>query len=166
MMRAFPPREKKLAAAERQTATCSNKGHGRTETRTLTSTTALCDYLDWPGLAQAFELIRSRTVGGKTTVETAYGITSASRDLADAEKLLRLTRQHWGIENGVFYIRDMTFGEDQCRVRTGGAPIILSCLRNAAINLLNGKAVKNMAAALRRHAAHPHEALALVNGSG
>jgi len=48
------------------------------------------------------------------------------------------------------------------RVRTGSAPIILSTLRNIALNLLNGNAVKNKAAALRRHAAHPYEALALI----
>ena len=65
-----------------------------------------------------------------------------------------------------FYVRDVTLGEDHCRVRTGSAPIILATLRNIAINLLNGNAVKNKAAALRRHAAHPHEALALIRGPG
>ncbi len=83
-------------------------------------------------------------------------------DQAGAQKLLHLTRQHWGIENRVFYVRDVTMGEDHCRVRTGPGPIILSTLRNAALNLLNGNAVKNKAAALRRHAAHPHQALALI----
>ena len=57
------PREQKLARAERQTATASNKGHGRSETRTLTSTTSLSDgYVDWPGLGQCFKLVRRRTV--------------------------------------------------------------------------------------------------------
>jgi hypothetical protein len=55
------PRERRLAAAERQTATTAGKGHGRTEKRTLTSTTALSDgYLDWPGLGQCFRLVRER----------------------------------------------------------------------------------------------------------
>ncbi len=132
------------------------------ETRTLTRSTALRDYVDWPDLTQAFKLVRQRTLRGKTTTETVFGITSLPPDRADAETLLRLTRQHWGIENRVFYVRDVTLGEDHCRVRTGSAPIILSTLRNIAINLLNARNVTNKAAALRRHAARPYEALALI----
>jgi predicted transposase YbfD/YdcC len=148
-------------------AAASNKGHGRSETRTLTSTTSLSNgYVDWPGLGQCFKLVRERTLHGKTTVETAYGITSLSRERADAGRLLKLSRQHWGIENRVFYVRDMSFGEDACRARTGAAPHILSHLRNAAINLLNRAGVKNKAAAIRRHAAHAYEALALIKATG
>ncbi len=161
------PREQKLARAERQTASAANKGHGRLERRTLVSTTSLSDgYVDWPGLGQCFKLTRERTVRGKTTTETVFGITSLKRGQADAARLLKLTRQHWGIENSVFWVRDMTFGEDACRVRSGSGPHVLSCLRNAAINLLSRAGVKNKAAALRRHAAHPDEALALVRGFG
>jgi predicted transposase YbfD/YdcC len=133
------------------------------ETRTLTRSTALTGYVDWPDLTQAFKLVRKRTWNGKTTTETVYGITSLPADDAHADRLLHLTRLHWGIENRVFYVRDMTFGEDHCRVRTKSAPIILSTLRNVALNLLNGTGVKNKAAALRRHAAHPDEALALIS---
>lgn len=161
------PRERRLARSERQTASVSNKGHGRSETRTLTSTTSLSDgYVDWPGLGQCFRLVRQRTVGGKTSTDTVFGITSLNRQQADAGRLLKLVREHWGIENRVFYVRDMSFGEDACRARTGSAPHILSCLRNAAINLLNRAGFTNKAAALRRHAAHPHEALALLVDSG
>jgi Transposase DDE domain len=158
----FPPWERKLVAAERQTVVAVSKGHGRLETRTLTRSTALRDYVDWPDMAQAFKLVRQRTLRGKTTIETGYGITSLPPDRADAHTLLHLTRQHWGIENRVFYVRDVTFGEDHCRVRTGAAPMILSTLRNLALNLLNRNAVKNKAASLRRHAAQPQEALALI----
>lgn len=156
------PWEQKLVAAERQTATAATKGHGRLETRTLTRSTALRDYTDWPDLAQAFKLVRERTWRGKTTTEIAYGITSLPPEEADAERLLRWTRQHWGIENRVFYVRDETFGEDRCRVRSGSAPMILSTLRNVTLNLLHEQGTPNIAAALRRHAAHPLEALALV----
>ena len=105
------PRERKLAEAERQTATRCNKGHGRIERRTLTSTTSLNDYADWPGVAQCFKLVRERTAHGKTTSETVFGITSVPRERADARRLLTLTRQHWQIENGVFHVRDVTMGE-------------------------------------------------------
>lgn len=158
------PKERRHAQSERQTAAASSKGHGRIEKRTLTSTTALNDYLEWPFVAQAFKLVRERTIHGKATTETVFGITSLSREKADAERLLRLTRSHWMIENGVFHVRDVTFGEDACRVRTNGGPMILSALRNAAIGLLNRAGLSNKAAALRRHAAHPTEALRLIKG--
>ncbi len=167
------PRERRLAAAERQTASRTDKGHGRLDKRTLTSTTALTDraggkepYLDWPYLGQCFKLVRERTTGGETTTETVYGITSLPRAKAGAARLLKLVRAHWSVE-ALFHVRDVTFGEDACRAHTGSAPVVLSALRNAAITLLDQDGVTNKAAALRRHAAHPHEALALVkDGSG
>lgn len=141
-----------------------DKGHGRIERRTIRTTTALKGYSDWPGLEQAFVLQRERTVAGKTTTETAYGITSLPRSKADAKTLLMLTREHWGIENRLHWIRDMTFGEDACRVRKGSAPRILASFRNAAISLLNAAGCTNIAARLRRHAAQPVLALALIRG--
>ena len=162
------PRERRLAEGERQTATSASKGHGRMERRTLTSTTSLSDrrdgrepYLDWPHLAQCFRLVRERTVDGKTTTETVFGITSLPREKADAPRLLKLVRAHWSVES-LFWVRDLTFGEDDCRAATGAAPVVLSALRNAAITMLDQAGLTNKAAALRRHAAHPHEALALV----
>lgn len=161
------PRERRLAGAERQTAASTDKGHGRVERRTLTSTTSLSDgYLDWPHLGQCFKLVRERTANGRTTTETVYGITSLTRGKADAGRLLKLVRCHWSVE-ALFHVRDVTFGEDACRVRSGSAPYALSALRNAAFTLLEQGGVANKAAALRRHAAHPAEALALVrSGSG
>lgn len=162
------PRERRLAEAERQTACTADKGHGRLEKRTLTTTTSPSGgkdpYVDWPHLGQCFKLVRERTVNGKTTAETVFGITSLSRRRADAPRLLKLVRAHWSVE-ALFHVRDVTFGEDACRARTGAAPAVLSALRNAAITLLDQHDVVNKAAALRRHAAHPDEALALVKGS-
>ena len=72
-------------------------------------------------------------------------------------------RRHWSVE-ALSHVRDVTFGEDACRAATGAAPLVLSALRNAAVTLLDQSGVTNKAAALRRHAAHPYEALALVKG--
>ncbi|MFQ5591132.1 MAG: hypothetical protein ACE5HE_08225 [Phycisphaerae bacterium] len=74
-----------------------------------------------------------------------------------------MTRNHWSIENRVFHVRDVGMGEDACRARTGSAPMILSALRNTVRNLLRAAGASNIAAALRRHAARPHEALALIH---
>lgn len=82
--------------------------------------------------------------------EVVYGITSLSRDQADAKKLLELNRGHWTIENGVFYVRDEAFGEDRCRVRKRSGPQILAGFRNAALNLLRRTGSQNISASLRR----------------
>lgn len=158
-------RERRLIAAERQCVTHRDKGHGRTERRTLISTTALNDYLDWPGVKQVFKIERRRTIRDRATTEVAYGITSLPRDRADAAMLLKLSRGHWGIENRLFHVRDVTFGEDACRVRSGSAPQILAGLRNVCVHLLHAAGFSNKAQALRRHAAQPREALALINNS-
>jgi DDE family transposase len=129
------------------------------------STTELNDYLDWPEVGQVFRLTRERTVGQQTTVETACGITSLTREEADAGRLAQLTRGHWGIENGLHWVRDVTLGEDACRVRTGSAPQLLAALRNAILHLLPRAVYPNTAAALRRFAAYPREAVALLAGS-
>jgi len=100
-------------------------------------------YLGWPGVRQVFQVKRTRTIHGQATSEVVYGITSLPRDRADATTLLQLTRDHWGIENRLHYVRDVTFGEDACRVRTGHAPQNLAAIRNLAITLLNRARCKN-----------------------
>ena len=70
------------------------KGHGRLEQRTLTSTTALNDYLGWPRVGQVCEVQRRRTIRGEMTSETAYYVTSLSRARGNAEQLLALARRH------------------------------------------------------------------------
>lgn len=127
------------------------------------TTTALKGYSDWPGMEQAFLLQRQRTVHGQTATEQVFGITSLTRERADAQTLLHLCRSHWGIENSLFYVRDVTFGEDHCRVRSGAAPRTLAALRNLAIRLLHASGSTNKAASLRRHAAQPALALALIH---
>ena len=111
--------------------------------------------------------MRARTVHGTTTTETVYGITSLPRAKADATRLPTLVRQHWSVEM-VFHARGVTLGEDAGRARTGPAPFVLSTLRNAAVTLLgqNPATAAHKAAAVRRHAARPGEALALVRGYG
>jgi hypothetical protein len=87
-------------------------------------------------LRQGFELQRERNCGGKKTVEVVYGITSLAPEQADAAALLGLMRDHWHIENGLHYVRDVTLGEDACRVRSASAPQVLAALRNAVVHLL------------------------------
>jgi predicted transposase YbfD/YdcC len=122
----------------------------------------LTGYLDWPGLRQVCLLERVRRSQGKETTETVCGITSLGPGQASAEQLLAIARGHWGIENRLHWVRDMSLGEDACRVRTGEAPEVLAAVRNAALRLRRSSGLTQIASSLRRHAAKPHEALRLV----
>lgn len=163
--RPFPPYQQKRWASEQDTVRTTNKGHGRVETRTLTTTPALTKYLsDWPGLAQVFQLHRVRRFSdGRTEQETVYGITSLRPLDAGASELLALNRTHWAIENNLHRVRDVTFGEDASRIRSGNSPQVLAATRNALNHLLAAAKVKNFAAALRRFAIYPLEAFQLLN---
>jgi predicted transposase YbfD/YdcC len=133
------------------------------ERRTLRVTSILTLHQKWPGLKQGFEVTRERTEKGKTTVEVVHGITSLGEAEADAGRLLGLVRGHWRIENCLHWVRDVTLGEDACRVRTGSAPQVLAAVRNAVIHLLAGVDAASRAAAIRRLNNHPEEALALLD---
>lgn len=114
------------------------KGHGRIETRRLEVTASIAEHLApaWCGLAQVCRLTRQRTIRGETTNETVYAITSLGAGKADAARLLDLSRQHWGIENRLHYVRDVTWREDQARSNAGHAPQALAALRNTALTIL------------------------------
>ncbi len=136
---------------------------GRKEQRWLRTSTALTDYLDWPGLQQVCCLERTRTERGTTTVETAYAITSLSPEQAAPARLLELWRGHWGIANRLHWVRDVTFGEDRCRVRSGAAPPVLAALRNLVSGLLRLAGHSNIAAALRHYGWRAEDALQLLD---
>jgi predicted transposase YbfD/YdcC len=138
-----------------RTATTSDKGHGRVEVRTIETMTKVPPWLNWPGVQQVCRLTRTRTLNGKTSEETVLAITSLTRVRANAERLLDLSRQHWSIENRLHFVRDVSFGEDACRVRTGHAPQIFAALRNLTLGLIRCTRHRYVPAAFRRFIAHP-----------
>lgn len=139
-------------------------GHGRIETRNLTTSEALVGYSDWPGMAQVFEVGRHVIIKktGQERVEMVYGVTSLSPAQADPGRLLELVRGHWCIENTSHWVRDVTCDEDRSQVRKGHIPQLMAALRNTAIGLLRGAGYTNIAKACRHMAAQPAKALALV----
>lgn len=145
-------------AEDRHSEETVEKNRGRIEWRKLTTTTVLNEFLadEWPDVAQVCQLVRRREVNGEQSVEVAYVITSVPRCQADAAQLLVWCRGHWHIENKLHYVRDVTMGEDRCRIRHGSAPQILAGLRNAAITLLRALEIDNIAHALRENAWHSH----------
>ena len=130
-------------------ATATYKGHGRVEKRTLRRTTILTKQQEWAGLKQGFEITRERTIEGVTTVEVVHGISSLSPERADAKRLLELNRGHWGIENRLHYVRDVTMGEDASRIRKGAAPQVMAALRNSVVHVLSDVVAPSIAAAMR-----------------
>lgn len=143
-------------------ASTLEKNRGRVERRLLESTTLLTVSAQWPGLQQGFRLRREITRGGATTVEVVHGITSLPTEQADALQLLAEVRDHWLVENGSHYVRDVTLGEDACRVRLGNAPQSLAACRNTVVCLLARVGKESCAAATQFLAARPHEVLALL----
>ena len=153
------------AAVDRQESTRTvDIGHGRIEQRNITTSEALVGYSDWSGLAQAFALGR-HVITQKTAKERAevvYGVTSLSPERATPGRVLELVRGHWPIENTPHWVRDMTFDEDRSQVRWGNIPQVMAAFRNTAIGLLRWTGYTNIAAACRRLAAQPAQALALI----
>ena len=152
------------AGDRQETARTVDIGHGRIEQRNITTSEALVGYSTWPGLAQVFELgrhvIMQKT--GQERVEVVYGVTSLSSERATPGRVLDLVRGHWSIENKSHWVRDVTFDEDRSQVRCGSIPQVMAALRNTTIGLLRWAGHTNIAAACRRLAAQPAQALALI----
>ena len=148
-------------------------GHGRTETRSI-QVIDLDDHVGdhqredlFPGAARAIRIVRRRrrNSAGATTVETVYAITSLGYRDADPALLAAWIRGHWGIENAVHWVRDVTYGEDFSRVRTGSGPQVMAALRNTAINLVRLTGHPNIAGAQRRYSWQRTAALDIISAA-
>lgn len=128
-----------------------DKGHGRVEMRRIWSSEQLTGYVNFPHAKQVACVEREVFEVSKNTtrIERVYLISSQTRAQAGPAQLLKLNRDHWGIENRLHYVRDMAYDEDRCRARTGNTPRTLACLRNLSIGLLRLFKVPNIKAAFR-----------------
>jgi hypothetical protein len=105
---------------------------------------------------------RVRIIGGEESREVVYAVTSLRREEADAEKLLKLSRDHWGIENRLHCVRDVTFDEDRCRVRSGSGPQVFAAIRNAIITVLRRLGFTNMQAGIEHFAEERAQAVRAI----
>lgn len=78
-------------------------------------------------------ITRTRTLKDVTSTEIAYCITSAPQNKASPELLLSVNRGHWGIENQLHYVRDVSLNEDRRFHRKN--PALFASLNNLAISL-------------------------------
>ncbi len=151
------------AFSQRHTET--DKGHGRYETRSIQLFDAPCGLGSFPHIAQVIRI--ERTVDDLKTrthrsSEVAYYVTSLDEARASKARLLGFIRGHWGIENGLHWVRDATMGEDRSKVRSGAAPRALATLRNLVISILRLAGVTNIAKGLRSGSRNPAWALTLL----
>jgi len=143
-----------------------SKRHGRLEERTITVSSQLKDFLDWPYLEQVFKLERRFTSLKTAEVQQQliYGFTSLSREEISPDKLLELIRSYWGIENGLHYRRDVTFHEDSTRLTKGHAGQVMACLNNLVLGLLLHKHNAPSIPATRRFFdANPNQAFLCIS---
>lgn len=114
------------------------KGHHRIENRKVytvpvSQIPALHEQDDWVGLKTVVMVVRSIQHWNKITNEVQFYISSLA---SDANKIGSAIRQHWGIENSVHWTLDVTFHEDECRIRSLHSPQNFALLRRIALNAL------------------------------
>lgn len=112
-------------------------GHGRVETRRCTCLDAT-PWLDalpegWVGLRTLVRVESTREIGDKKQVETRYYISSLP---CDASRIGALIRGHWAIENSLHWVLDVTFREDESRIRKDNGPEVFAMMRRLALGLI------------------------------
>ena len=120
-----------------------DKDHGRIEIRRCWTSECLetvGQTSRWFGLKSLVLIERERIVANATSLEQAYYISSAP---ADARQLAKAARSHWGIENTCHWVIDVTFNEDQSRIRRGDGAQNFAVLRQFALNLLKQEKSKS-----------------------
>lgn len=120
-----------------------DKGHGRIETREC----FICNDIGWlrdrhpkwQTIKSIVQVNETRRIKDKITNDSRHFISSLD---ATPEEMLRAIRFHWGIENSLHWILDMSFNEDYSRIRKGNAPQIMAIMRHMALNLLQSSCQK------------------------
>jgi hypothetical protein len=135
--------DKRVDPPDLERAETIGKEHGRIETRRIAvrQPPARLDQ-QWPGLVRICRIERIREMKTYCERQIIYAITDLPKDRASAAQLLDLSRDHWQIENRSFRVKDGTFAEDACRVRSGNAPIALAHIRDCALALIRRNGLK------------------------
>jgi predicted transposase YbfD/YdcC len=100
----------------------------------------------------------------ETSQQVVYGFSNLTPAEASPEAIATFVRNHWAIENRLHWRRDVTLGEDQSQVRSGGKPQVLAALNNIVLSLMDWLGVRNVPEQMRIFAAFPKLALALLLG--
>jgi len=143
--------------------TMTGRAHGRDETRTIQVLPAPAGL--FPHAAQAFLIERHvRNLDGTPrSAVAALGITSMTTQRGSPAAIAGHVRGHWGIENKLHWVRDVTYGEDASRVRTRNAPHNMASMRNLVIGALRADGWASIASGLRWAGRDYLNALSLLN---
>ena len=128
----------------------AERGHGREETRRYWSAAVpenAARAVLWPGLRSVGMVEATRTAGGETTTTQRLFASSLT---PDAEVLARAVRGHWGVENGLHWSLDVSFGEDRSRARAEHAAANLAVARRVALTLLRAETTAEGGAPTKR----------------
>lgn len=137
-----------------------NLGHGRGEERTVT----ICQDLSWLEATADWQALHTLVLV-ETERHTSTGTTHSQRfyisSLTDPDPAVyaRLIRGHWAIENNLHWQLDLTFREDQCRLRKGNAALNANILRKTALYLLGQDPTKISYKRKRKRAAYDNQYL-------
>ena len=109
------------------------KNRGRKEKRTVkTYRVSECIKTNWSQAQTIVYVKRERIIKKRKAISYSYYLSSAS---IKAKEFAIGIRHHWGIENRLHYVKDVTLKEDESKIRSGNAPAILSLIRNLVINI-------------------------------
>lgn len=134
--------------------------HGRIETRKTTvihEVDWLRDRHDWPGLKSVVVVESTREIGDKIECEKRFYITSL---VLAANVMGPIVRSHWMVENGLHWVMDMIFRDDECRLRTDNAPANFTTVKHMSHNLLRKAPTKDSLRLRRKVAAWDDDFLA------
>lgn len=112
------------------------KDHGRLECRyykAISVENLPINVAEWSGIKSIIEVRSTREIKGKQTEETRYYISSLK---PDAKKIGKCIRGHWGVENGLHWVLDVVFNEDQSRIRTKNAAKNLAYMKHTSLNII------------------------------
>ena len=147
--------------ADIQTDTTVDRWKGVNEVREVRVSPQITEYLSWPGLTHVWQMKKTVTKKGETTITESVGIVSLPEEILGERHVAEATnayiRGHWGIETRLHKQRDVVFGEDKSMIRKGHAPQTMAILRNIVTSIFHRGTVRNFRTAMRRFAAKPEE---------
>ena len=136
-----------------ETAKQVSEGHDRREIRQVfvVSEPEYCAYLrrgkQWKNLKSLIKLVSVRITPKKTEITNRYFISSWQ---ASGQDFLKAIREHWHIENGLHWVLDIAFREDESRIRKNHAPRNMAVIRHIALNLLKQENTVKVGIAAKR----------------
>jgi len=144
-----------IANSDNDDHNCDTNGeHGRVEIRNVwysENVQWIQELKDWPGLSSLVAVESQRTIGDEISRERRYFISSLSD--TNAESIGQMIRSHWGVENKLHWSLDVSFDEDDCRIRKGFGAENVSRLRRIALNLLKNEKTAKCGIKIKRHKA-------------